>query len=88
MLSKGLDDTLRMMKRSGYSRMPKNISDLLRWLWTEELKNEERKTTEPTPIEHTPNPRKIKKGLEKLGKTKHLQVNCNGLQRDGNYGQG
>jgi len=39
---------------------------------TQELKKG--KQPLPPPIEHPPNPRKIKKGLEKLGKTQHLQA--------------
>ncbi len=39
---------------------------------TQEL--EEGKQPHPSPIDNTPNSRKIKKELEKLGKTKHLQA--------------
>jgi hypothetical protein len=39
---------------------------------TQELKQGKQRNAPP--IEHTPNPRKIKKGLEQLGKTKHLQA--------------
>jgi hypothetical protein len=63
------------MKRSGYSRMPKIF--LIFWgrLWirrTQEWKKGIQRNLPP--IEHTPNPKNIKKGLEKLGKTKHQQA--------------
>ena len=48
---------------------------------TQELKKGKQRN--PPPIEHTPNPRKIKKGLEKLGKTKHLQAKLQWLAEGG-----
>jgi len=60
-----------MMKRCDYSRMPKILPIFWRRFMdsgTQELEKGIQRNQPP--IEHTPNPKKIKKGLEKLGKTK------------------
>jgi hypothetical protein len=85
MLSKGLgrhfahdDEKERLFQDA------KNISDLLAVVMdrrTQELKKGQLRN--PPPIEHTPNPRKIKNGLEKLGKTKHLQAKLRWLAEGG-----
>ena len=74
MLSKGLGRHFAQAEKERLFQDAKKISDLLSTVMdrrTQELKTG--KQPNPSPIEHTPNPAKIKKGLEKLGKTKHLQ---------------
>jgi len=56
MLSKGLDTTLRRMKRSGYSRMPRHLRSPGDGDGQKNSRAEARKTTAPTPIDHQPNP--------------------------------
>jgi hypothetical protein len=80
MLSKGLGRHFAQDEKERLFQDAKNISDLLATVMdrrTQELKRG--KQPNPPPIEHPPNPgktnpRKIKKGLEKLGKTKHHQA--------------
>ena len=75
MLSKGLGGHFAQDEKERLFQDAKNISDLLATVMdrrTRELK--QGKQGNPSPMEHTPNPEKIKKGLEKLGKTKHLQA--------------
>ena len=89
MLSKGLGRHFVHDEKERLFQDAKNISDLLAVVMdrrTQELKKGKQRN--PPPIEHTPNPRKIKKGLEKLEKQNTYRQNCNGLQREGNYGQG
>ncbi len=74
MLSKGLGRHFAQPEKERLFQDAKKISDLLATVMdrrTQELK--QGKQPNPSPMEHTPNPAKIKKGLEKLGKTKHLQ---------------
>ena len=75
MLSKGLGRHFAQDEKERLFQDAKNIADLLEVVMdrgTQEL--EKGKQRNLPPIVHTPNPRKIKKGLEKLGKTKHLQA--------------
>jgi len=75
MLSKGLGQYFAHDEKQRLFQDAKNISDLLGKVMdrgTQEL--EKGIPRNLPPIEHTPNPRKIKKGLEKLGKTKHQQA--------------
>lgn len=75
MLSKGLGRHFALDEKGRLFQDAKNISDLLSVVMdrrTQELKKGKQRNSPP--IEHTPNPEKIKEGLEKLGKTKHLQA--------------
>jgi hypothetical protein len=75
MLSKGLGRHFAQDEKERLFQDAKDISDGLATVMdrrTQELKKGKQRN--PPPIGHTPNPRKIKKGLEKLGKTKHLQA--------------
>lgn len=75
MLSKGLGRHFAHDEKVQLFQDAKNISDLLGEVMdrgTQELKKGIQRNLQP--IEHTPNPRKIKKGLEQLGKTKHQQA--------------
>ena len=75
MLSKGLGRHFAQDEKERLFQDAKNIADLLEVVMdrgTQEL--EKGKQRNLPPIVHTPNPRKIKKGLEKLGKTKHQQA--------------
>jgi hypothetical protein len=75
MLSKGLGQHFAHDEKGRLFQEAKNISDLLAEVMdrrTQELKKGKQQSL--SSIEHTSNPRKIKKGLEKLGKTKHLQA--------------
>ena len=75
MLSKGLGRHFAQDEKERLFQDAKNISDFLAAVMerrTQELK--QGKQQNPPPVEHTPNPRKIKKGLEELGKTKHQQA--------------
>lgn len=74
MLSKGLGRHFAHDEKQRLFQDAKNISDLLAVVMdrrTQEMKKGKQRNLPP--IEHTQNPKKIKKGLEKLGKTKHLQ---------------
>ena len=74
MLSKGLGRHFAHDEKERLFQDAKNISDFLAVVMdrrTQELKKG--KQLNLPPIEHTKSTRKIKKGLEKLGKTKHLQ---------------
>ena len=74
MLSKGLGRHFAHDEKERLFQDAKNISDLLAMVMdrrTQELKKG--KQQNQPPIERTQNPRKIKKGLEKPRKTKHLQ---------------
>jgi hypothetical protein len=74
MLSKGLGQHFAHDEKQRLFLDAKNISDLLTMVMdrrTQELKEE--KQGESRPIKRTAGPKKIKKGLEKLGKAKHLQ---------------
>ncbi|MDD5581295.1 MAG: hypothetical protein PHY16_18750 [Methylobacter sp.] len=75
MLSKGLGQHFAQDEKEQLFQDAKNIADLLGVVMdkrTQELKKGKQRN--PPSIEHTPNPSKIKKELEKLGKTKHLQA--------------
>ena len=75
MLSKGLGRHFAHDEKERLFQDAKNISDLLSVVMdrrTQELKKGKQRSS--SPIEHAPNPGKIKKGLEELGKTKHLQA--------------
>jgi hypothetical protein len=75
MLSKGLGQYFAYDEKERLFQDAKNISDLLGEVMDRGTKEMEKgiQRNHP-PIERTPNPKNIKKGLEKLGKTKHLQV--------------
>ncbi len=80
MLSKGLGRHVAQDEKERLFRDAKAISDLLATVMerrTQELK--QGKQGDPPPIEHPPNLRKIKNGLEKLGKTKHRQAHLQWL---------
>lgn len=75
MLSKGLGQYFAHDEKQRLFQDAKNIADLLGEVMdrrTQELEKGIQRNLPP--IEHAPNPRKIKKGLEQLGKTKHLQA--------------
>ena len=75
MLSKGLGQHFAHDEKERLFQDAQNIADLLAMVMnrrTQEMK--EGKQHNPSSIEYTPNPKEIKKGLEKLGKTKHLQA--------------
>lgn len=75
MLSKGLGQHFAHDEKGRLFQDAKNISDLLSVVMerrTQELKKGKQQSL--SSIEYTTNPRKIKKGLEKLGKTKHLKA--------------
>jgi len=75
MLSKGLGQHFAHAEKERLFQDAKSIADLLGEVMdrrTQEMKKGKQQT--PHPIDHTPNPRKIKKGLEKLGKAKHQQA--------------
>ena len=75
MLSKGLGRYVAPAEKERLFQDAKNISDLLAVVMdrrTQELKKGKQQT--PYPIEHTPTPGEIKKGLEQLGKAKFLQA--------------
>ena len=74
MLSKGLGRHFAHDEKERLFQDAKNIFDLLAVVMdrrTQEMKKGKQRNLPP--IEHTQNPKKIKKGLDKLGKTKHLQ---------------
>ena len=73
-LSKGLGQHFARDEKERLFQDAKNIADLLSTVMdrrTQELRNGKQRT--PPPIEHLPNPRQIKRGLEKLGKAKHRE---------------
>ena len=75
MLSKGLGRHFAHAEKERLFQDAKSISDLLGEVMdrrTQEMKKGKQQT--PHPIEHTPNPSKIKKGLEELGKARFLQA--------------
>ena len=75
MLSKGLGRHFAHAEKERLFQDAKSISDLLGEVMdrrTQEMKKGKQQT--PHPIDHTPNPRKIKKGLEQLGEAKFLQA--------------
>ncbi|OAI06715.1 MULTISPECIES: hypothetical protein [Methylomonas] len=75
MLSKGLGQHFAHDEKQRLFQDAKNIADLLGEVMdrgTQAEKNGIQRNLPP--IEHTPNPKKIKKGLEQLGKTKHQQA--------------
>ena len=75
MLSKGLGRHFAHAEKERLFQDAKSISDLLGEVMdrrTQEMKKGKQQT--PHPIDHTPNPRKIKKELEELGKAKFLQA--------------
>ena len=75
MLSKGLGRHFAHAEKERLFQDAKSISDLLGEVMdrrTQEMKKGKQQT--PHPIDYTPNPRKIKKGLEELGKAKFLQA--------------
>jgi hypothetical protein len=75
MLSKGLGQYFAHDEKERLFQDAKNISDLLGEVMdrgTQEMEKGIQRNRPP--IEHTPNSKNIKKGLEKLGKTKHQQA--------------
>ena len=75
MLSKGLGRHFAHAEKERLFQDAKSISDLLGEVMdrrTQEMKKGKQQT--PHPIDHAPNSRKIKKGLEQLGKAKFLQA--------------
>lgn len=75
MLSKGLGQYFAHDEKQRLFQDAKNIADLLGKVMdrgTQELEKGIQQNLPP--IEHTPDPSKIKKGLEQLGKTKHQQA--------------
>jgi hypothetical protein len=75
MLSKGLGRHFAQDEKNRLFQDARIISDLLAEVMdrrTQELKRG--KQGNPPPIEHTPDPEKIKKGLEQLGKSQRLQA--------------
>lgn len=75
MLSKGLGRHFAHAEKERLFQDAKNIADLLSEVMdrgTQELNKGIQRNLPP--IEHTPNPSKIKKGLEELGKEKFLQA--------------
>jgi len=75
MLSQGLGQHFALDEKARLFRDAKHISDLLEVVMDKRSRELEKgKYQKPSPIGHTPNPSKIKKGLEKLGETKHLQA--------------
>lgn len=75
MLSKGLGQYFAHDEKERLFQDAKNIFYLLGEVMdrgTQEMEKGIQRNCHP--IEHTPNPRNIKKGLEKLGKTKHQQA--------------
>ena len=89
MLSKGLGQHFAHAENERLFQDAKSIADLLGEVMdrrTQEMKKGKQQT--PHPIDHTPNPRKIKKGLRNWEKQNTNRQNCNGLQREYRYGQG
>ncbi|WP_374090993.1 hypothetical protein [Methylomicrobium lacus] len=75
MLSKGLGQYFVHDEKMRLFQDAKNIADLLSEVMDRGTQEEEKGIQRNLPpIAHTPNPRKIKKGLEKLGKTKLQQA--------------
>ena len=75
MLSKGLGQYFAHDEKQRLFQDAKSIADFLSEVMdrgTQAEKNGIQRNLPP--IEHTPNPKKIKKGLEQLGKTKHQQA--------------
>jgi hypothetical protein len=75
MLSKGLGQYFAHDEKERLFQDARNIADLLGKVMdrgTQEMEKGIQRNRPP--IEHTPNPKNIKKGLEKLGKTKHQQA--------------
>jgi hypothetical protein len=84
MLSKGLGRHFAHDEKERLFQDAKNISDLLAAVMdrrTQELKKG--KQQKPSPTERPPSSRKIKKGLEELGKTKHQQAKSQWLAEGG-----
>ena len=75
MLSKGLGQHFAHDEKERLFQDAKNIADLLGEVMDRGTQEMEKgiQRNQP-PIAHTPNPKTIKKGLEKLGKTKHQQA--------------
>ena len=75
MLSQGLGRHFAHDEKQRLFQDAKMIADLLGEVMDRGTQEEEKGIQRNLPpIEHTPNPGKIKKGLEKLGKTKHQQA--------------
>jgi len=75
MLSKGLGQYFAHDEKERLFEDAKNIADLLGNVMNRRTQEMEKGIQRNLPpIEHTPNPKNIKKGLEKLGKTKHQQA--------------
>jgi hypothetical protein len=84
MLSKGLGQHFAHNEKRRLFQDAKNISGLLSVIMerrTQELKKGKQQSL--SSIEYTPNPGEIKKGLEKLGKTKHLKEKMQWLAEGG-----
>jgi hypothetical protein len=84
MLSKGLGRHFAQGEKERLFQDAKNISDLLAAVMdrrTQELKSGKQRN--PSRTEQPPSPRKIKKGLEELGKTKHQQAKTQWLADGG-----
>jgi hypothetical protein len=75
MLSKGLGRHFAQDEKQRLFQDAKNISDLLASVLDRRTQEEKRgKQQNPSPTALPPSPRKIKKGLEELGKAKHQQA--------------
>ncbi|MEQ1639128.1 MAG: hypothetical protein ABL903_20905 [Methylococcales bacterium] len=75
MLSRGLGQHFAHDEKERLFQDAKTISDLLGMVMDRRTQETNKgKQPNTTPIEHKPNPRKINKGLEELGKAKFLQA--------------
>ena len=74
MLSKGLGQYFAHDEKERLFEDAKNIADLLGKVMDRGTQEMEKGIQRNLPLEYTPNPKTIKKGLEKLGKTKHQQA--------------
>jgi hypothetical protein len=74
MLSKGLGRHFAHDEKERLFQDAKNISDLLAMIMDRRTQEPKKgKQRNPSPIEHTQSPGEIKRGLEKLGKERHLR---------------
>jgi len=83
MLSKGLGRHFAHAEKERLFQDAKSISDLLGEVMdrrTQEMKKGKQQT--PHPIDNTPDPGKIKKGLEELGKEKFLQAKLQWIEEE------
>ncbi len=74
-LSKGLGRNFADVEKARLFQDAKNIADLLGVVMDRRTQEEKKgKQRETPPIERTPDPKKIKEGLEELGKARFLQA--------------